>query len=116
MLYILLAIVGSICVVLSALLVISIRHHKQLLLCTKSLTDTITDLALVIQYQDAILVIHRDTYQITPTMMEQEYRADVMKHYTEAKEILRQIDTKYHTDVPIGDLLKPLKTITKDKP
>ena len=114
MLYILLAIVGSICVVLSAMLIISIRHHKQLLLCTKSLTDTITDLALVIQYQDAILVIHKDTYQITPTMMEQEYRADVLKHYTEAKETLRQLDTKYRTDVPISDLLKPLKT-TKDE-
>lgn len=113
MLYILLAIVGSICVVLSAMLLISIRHHKQLLLCTKSLTDTITDLVLVIQYQDAILVIHKDTYQIVPSMMEQEYRADVLKHYTEAKETLRQLDTKYHTDVSIGDLLKPLKTITK---
>lgn len=115
MLYILLAIVGSVCVVLSAMLLISIRHHKQLLLCTRSLTDTITDLALVIQYQDAILVIHKDTYQITPTMMEQEYRSDVLKHYTEAKETLRQLDTKYHTDVPISDLLKPLKTITKDE-
>lgn len=115
MLYILLAIVGSICVVLSAMLIISIRHHKQLLLCTKSVADTITDLALVIQYQDAILVIHKDTYQITPTMMEQEYRADVVKHYTKAKETLRQLDTKYRTDVSISDLLKPLKT-TKDVP